>query len=104
VAGARVELGLTPDEERWLAARIESRTGAALPPGKRRVFEACYLAFRLGETSLASAGLAGSFPEEAARLEARADRYRALLRERLGIGHQPRDDPDPAPNGSPGFP
>jgi len=104
VAGARVELGLTPDEEQWLAARIESRTGAELPPGKRRVFEACYLAFRLGETSLAAAGLAGPFPEEAARLEARADRYRALLRERLGMSEQPRDDPDRAPEGPPGLP
>jgi hypothetical protein len=101
VAGARVELGLTQDEERWLAAQLEARTGVALPPGKRRVFEVCYLAFRLGQTSLAAAGLAGPFPEEAARLDARAERYRELLRERLGMGEGPRDDPNRAPEAPP---
>jgi hypothetical protein len=74
VAGAIVELALTPAEARRLAARVG--TGREL----LAFLHAAYLAFQLGRHALAI-GMAA--PADAARLRSEAERYTGLLRAAL---------------------
>ena len=85
VAGARVELDLSPTEMQDLCAGIEHETGRAVDPGLIAFSLPCYLAFQTGYYALAADALAG-WPDEAARLRAASGRYAGRLQDVL-TGH-----------------
>ncbi|MDB4954410.1 MAG: hypothetical protein JWO36_1979 [Myxococcales bacterium] len=76
LAGAAIELDLTDDEQRLLAAIVRDVSGRAVDPDLLAFFRPCYLAFQLGRHTLAI----GTEPSEAARLRALVDRYAYALR------------------------
>ncbi|HTJ57747.1 MAG TPA: hypothetical protein VL418_09325 [Devosiaceae bacterium] len=78
VAGAGVELSLSADEQRDLAARVGRALGEGTDDRLLVFTTACYLAFQLGYYSMAASALAG-VPEEQARLLARTRLYRGEL-------------------------
>jgi hypothetical protein len=80
VAGAAVELDLSPDETERLAAEIGRQAGFPVDRTLLAALRPCYLAFRMGACTLAAEALGGS---EGARLSMAAHRYRACLREAL---------------------
>ena len=85
VAGATVELDLSPTEMQDLCAGIEHETGRAVDPGLIAFSRPCYLAFQTGYYALAADALAG-WPDEAARLRAASGRYAGRLQDVL-TGH-----------------
>ena len=85
VAGAAVELGLTPGERDRLCAAVEAETGRAVDPDLLALLAPCYLALQLGDHTL-STEIAADQPAEATRLRAAAARYRERLRHELLSG------------------
>jgi hypothetical protein len=85
VAGATVELGLSPPERDRLCAVIEAETGRAVDPDLLALLAPCYLALQLGDFTL-STEIAADQPSEAHRLRAMAARYRERLRQELLSG------------------
>lgn len=88
VAGAIVELGLSAGEGRALSERIARDAGARVDPEKLELHLLCYLAFQVGYHWMAGEAMA-ELPEEAERARVAADRYAALLGERLGLAPRP---------------
>ncbi|ACL55180.1 phosphoribosyltransferase [Methylobacterium nodulans] len=77
VAGAAIELDLPPDAQECLASTMV-REGARWPdPDLLALLALCYLAFRLGASSLAAES--GAAPDEAQRLRRAASAYGARL-------------------------
>jgi hypothetical protein len=89
IAGAAVELDLTPDERQDLAARVGHGTDWPVATATLDFLQPCYLAFQLGYYTMAAAALAG-VPEEQLRLETRARLYRERLAGTLAQGYEPR--------------
>lgn len=79
VVGAMVELGLDGDERERLARSVARATGRPLTRAILQFNEVCYLAFRLGHSTLAAAITESSMPAEAERLRLDARRYGRLL-------------------------
>jgi hypothetical protein len=82
VAGATVELGLSPPERDRLCAAIEAEAGRPVDPDLLALLAPCYLALQLGDYTL-STEIAADQPSEAHRLRAAAARYRERLRHEL---------------------
>jgi hypothetical protein len=80
VVGADVELGLTREACRELGLRLTQLTGRELPAASLGFHRICYLAFQLGQATLAAQM---NEPEEARRLRARAEGYAGQLRSLL---------------------
>lgn len=78
VTGAAVELGLPPELERALAARVARDTGEAASPAALALLKAAYLALRVARWELARDGEAD--PVERARIERTLAGYREALR------------------------
>ncbi|MDX0559960.1 hypothetical protein GOC96_18815 [Sinorhizobium medicae] len=77
IAGARIELGLTRDEQAELRAAV-SENGWRPPDAElQEIFDLCYAAFQFGLWASAKSAAA---PEEVHRLETAAARYGSLLR------------------------
>lgn len=77
VAGATIELGLSPAEQELLLQRL----GRHAPrPDTLQFHVECYLAFQLGAYAMAAWAIQGFDPAEAARLTAARDRYARQLR------------------------
>ena len=85
VAGATVELGLSPPERDRLCAAIEAEAGRPVDPDLLALLAPCYLALQLGDYTL-STEIAADQPSEATRLRAAAARYRERLRHELLSG------------------
>jgi hypothetical protein len=77
VAAARIELGLSPNEGRRLAAVVEHESGRALVPGLLALAAWCYPAFQLGRYAMAAAATADR--DEVCRLRDAEARYRHLV-------------------------
>lgn len=86
VAGAGVELGLPPRAARALAAAVGEAAGRPVDRELTDFLTTAYLAFRLGQTTLAADGPATG--ADAARLRRKARLYADTLEQRL---HQPAD-------------
>jgi hypothetical protein len=82
IAGAAVELDLSPAEVADLAARIARHAGRPVDRALLAFLVPCYLAFQLGYYTMAAAANAGA-PDEAGRLTHRAAFYRERLAETL---------------------
>jgi hypothetical protein len=82
VAGAVVELDLSPSEQDELCAVIHGWGGGEPDPELIAFLTPCYLAFQLGYYTLAAEALAGS-PDEVDRLRTAAGRYADRLRQVL---------------------
>ncbi len=85
IAGATIELGLSPAEQDTLCAILEAETGHATDPALLALLRPCYLAFQLADHTMAAAGAAG-WGAEPDRLRALADRYAAQLRHTIQAG------------------
>ncbi len=84
IAGAIVELGLSPDEERSLIERVSRRAGRRPPTPLIRFSRGCHLAFQLGYYEDARAAACDA--TEAARLQRARDCYAGRLRAALASG------------------
>jgi hypothetical protein len=84
IAGAVVELGLSPAEERSLVERVSRLAGRGPPTSLIRFLHGCYFAFQLGYCDDAHAGACD--PADAARLHSVRERYAAGLRAALASG------------------
>jgi hypothetical protein len=82
IAGAAVELGLSPAERDRLCAAVEAETGRAVDPDLLALLAPCYLALQLADHTVSSE-IAADQPSEAHRLRAAAARYRERLRHEL---------------------
>jgi hypothetical protein len=80
LAGAAVELELSVAEAARLGTVVAAGCGRAAAPGLLALLRPCYLAFRLGQDSMAADAMAG-WPAEAARLRASAGCYAARLQQ-----------------------
>jgi hypothetical protein len=80
VAGAAVELALTPEEREKLREHLARRGATRVTAHDLLFYEAAYLAFQLGHHTLAATALDSVSPAEAARLRSAADLYSARLR------------------------
>jgi hypothetical protein len=78
VAGASVELSLSPSELAVLRRRLQ-RAGRPVEAEAVAFYRACYLAFQLGSYRMEAQAARERDPPEAARLERAARRYLALL-------------------------
>lgn len=76
VAGAMIELDLSPAEAEDLCAVIERESGHPVDPELLAVLTPCYVAFQMGHHLLGAESLAG-FPAEAARMRRAGWRYAA---------------------------
>ncbi len=83
IAGAVVEFGLSGPERDGLCAAVEGETGRAVDPDLLALSELCYLAFQLGDHTLAGDGPAGWDRAEAGRLSAAVRSYTLRLRDAL---------------------
>ncbi|HLT02181.1 MAG TPA: hypothetical protein VK001_08370, partial [Geminicoccaceae bacterium] len=82
VAGATVELSLSPCERDRLCAAIAAEGGRPVDPDLLALLTPCYLALQMGDCTL-STEIAADHPSDAHRLRAAAARYRDRLREQL---------------------
>lgn len=80
LAGAELELALSPDE----LGRVIAVAGVDVDPELRAFLRIAYLAFQLGRHALAIAPAAAVDPAEPARLHAIVARYEGLLRAAVG--------------------
>ncbi len=82
LAGAAVELDLTPPEQARLRTLVAAQTGHRPDRELLAFYRPCYLAFQLGAYSMAADAHAG-WPAEQARLAAMRDGYAGRLRATL---------------------
>jgi hypothetical protein len=78
IAGAIAEFDLDDAAASALADGVGRAAGRPAHPGLIEFLRPCYLAFRIGQATLAAASLAG-WPAESDRLNARADAYARQL-------------------------
>jgi hypothetical protein len=82
IAGATVELGLSPDETSELCRIVAHGSGIPVDRELLALSERCYLAFQLGYWSMAADAVAYD-PQEAARARSATASYAARLRSAL---------------------
>ncbi|UST55956.1 hypothetical protein NF681_18975 (plasmid) [Comamonadaceae bacterium OTU4NAUVB1] len=85
MAGAQVELGLTPAEVGTLVERVR-RQGAAVEASLVGLLRPCYLAFQWGHFALAVESAAGAGEADRKALVTARERYREALRTALRAG------------------
>lgn len=85
VAGAQVELGLTPAEVGTLVERVR-RQGVAVEASLVGLLRPCYLAFQWGHFALAVESAAGAGEADRKALVTARERYREALRTALRAG------------------
>ncbi len=78
VAGAAVELGLSPVEVSQLCTVIATESGRPVSPPLLQLLLPCYLAFQLGYYVTAATALAAN-PDESGRMRGAAQRYAGRL-------------------------
>ena len=77
-----VELGLSRSERGRLCGVVEGETGHAVDPALLALLTPCYLAFQLGDRTLAME-IVAAWAAEVQRLRADVERYAARLRHEL---------------------
>ncbi|HEX6014235.1 MAG TPA: hypothetical protein VFY87_21040, partial [Geminicoccaceae bacterium] len=82
IAGATIELGLSPPERDRLCGIVEAEAGQPVDAALLALLTPCYLALQMGDRHLATE-IAAAYPAEVARLKTSADRYATRLREEL---------------------
>ena len=80
LAGAAIELGLTPAEEKRLLLVVSDIASRSIDEDLLRLMRTCYLAFQFGRHAIA---IDTADAAEGARLQIIVDRYARLLRESL---------------------
>jgi hypothetical protein len=82
IVGAQVELGLSRSECQRLCAIVEREAGRSVDPDLLALLTPCYLAFQLGDRTLATE-IVAEWPQEVERLRAAAQRYAVHLQQEL---------------------
>ncbi|HKO15341.1 MAG TPA: hypothetical protein VJU87_03825 [Gemmatimonadaceae bacterium] len=95
LAGAAIELSLSPEAERRLVGGYAAATGDHAVAGRLPFWRVAYLAFRLGYTTTAAAALGSA--TDASRMAQLAAGYRARLARELRVPVAGATAPEPAP-------